>query len=151
MWDFVIGWLAIQILGLRTRYLIKKEMFFWPLGPFLKALGGIPVDRKKGKDVFNEAVEMMKKEEKLTLVITPEGTRSLVANWKRGFYRIASAAEIPVVLGYIDYKKKVSGVGPAIYCDRPFTEVKETLDNFYCGISGKHPERFNLDECDKKE
>ena len=87
-WDFIMGWLGYSALGLKSKYLIKKEIFFFPLGPLIKLVGGIPVDRGKSRSVM-QVGELFRKNEYLILTVTPEGTRSLNHHWKKGFYFIA--------------------------------------------------------------
>ena len=49
---------------------------------------------------------MIKAKDKFILAIAPEGTRSYVKDWKRGFYHIAKGAGIPIVIGQLDGKNK---------------------------------------------
>ena len=108
-WDFIIGRATFSHYGLKAYFLIKKELFFWPLGFFLKQMGGIPVDRKKAGNLTDQAVNHIKRLDEVYMVFTPEGTRSYNPNWKRGFYYIAQKAEVPIYIGYIDYEKKIGG------------------------------------------
>tara|TARA_R110000868_G_scaffold321399_2_gene582426 strand:- start:1518 stop:1775 length:258 start_codon:yes stop_codon:yes gene_type:complete len=43
--DFFIGILLRSVVGLRTNFIGKKELFVFPLGWFFKALGGAPINR----------------------------------------------------------------------------------------------------------
>jgi 1-acyl-sn-glycerol-3-phosphate acyltransferase len=108
-WDFIIGKIAFARYKVNGMFLIKKDLFFPPLGWILKALGGIPVDRKRKNNVTEQAVELLRTSEKCFLVFTPEGTRSYNPNWKRGFYHIAMRADVPIYIAYMDYKKKIGG------------------------------------------
>jgi 1-acyl-sn-glycerol-3-phosphate acyltransferase len=105
-WDFVIGNIAFQKYKINARFLIKKELFFPPLGWLLRGLGGIPINRSKNTNFTDEAVKLFKENEELYLVFTPEGTRKYSPNWRKGFYFIAQKANVPIYIGYIDYKKK---------------------------------------------
>ncbi len=144
MWDFVIGRLAWFVLGLKVKFFIKKEMFFFPLGHLVKWLGGIPVDRSKSGRLVDNVAAYIGRSDSFYLVITPEGTRSLNPNWKRGFYFIALKANVPIALGYLDYQKKQGGIEnifrPCGDYDKDFKMVKE----FYQGKDARHPEKFNL-------
>jgi 1-acyl-sn-glycerol-3-phosphate acyltransferase len=144
LWDFVIGRLAFNLLGIRVRFMIKKEFFWFPLGPLLKLMGGIPVNRKKPTAAVLDVVNLFKKKEELVVAITPEGTRSLVNVWKKGYYKIAQTANVPMVLGYIDYSKKVCGIGPAIYPSGNYQADLRNIEEFYRGVQARHPEKFNL-------
>jgi 1-acyl-sn-glycerol-3-phosphate acyltransferase len=95
MADFWIGRLAFWKINLPVRFLIKKELFWFPMGIILKSLGAIPVDRKKIGNLTESIVQMFREKRKFMFTITPEGTRNLNYNWKRGFYQIAQAADVP--------------------------------------------------------
>jgi 1-acyl-sn-glycerol-3-phosphate acyltransferase len=84
MWDFIIGRLVFWKLGVKTRFLIKKEMFFWPLGPIIRWLGAIPVDRQKRGRLVDHVAALFDQYDSLYIAVTPEGTRKLVKDWKKG-------------------------------------------------------------------
>ena len=99
------------LMDIPVKFTIKKEVMVGPLGWFIKALGGIAIDRKRipggRKQTYTEAmISMLKESEELVIMVTPEGTRSAVKKWKTGFYHIALGADVPIVVGYLDYKKK---------------------------------------------
>jgi len=108
-WDFIIGRLAFYLMKIPGKFLVKKELFFFPLGWILRSLGALPVDRKKKNHMVLQAVQFFQCTENLYLVFTPEGTRSANPHWKKGFYYIAMQAKVPIVLAYIDYSKKTGG------------------------------------------
>jgi hypothetical protein len=87
---------------------------------------------------------MFNKYDDLNIIITPEGTRKLVHNWKRGFYYIAQKANVPIVLGFLDCKTKELGFGPLLYPTGNFEEDWKFMEKFYRGINAKHPDRYNL-------
>ncbi len=144
LWDFVIGRLMVNVLEINVRFLIKKEAFFWPLGPYLKYLGGIPVDRGRKNNMVVKVSRLFHKHDKLYVLITPEGTRSLVKRWKRGFYYIATRSNVPIVLSTLDFEKKEAYVGPVIHPTGHYKADFTIIRNFYMGKKGKHPERFNF-------
>lgn len=143
-WDFVIGRLTFWGSKVKIRILIKKEVFVFPLGFLLKNLGGLPVDRGKKNNMIDEVVRLFDEAESLVVVITPEGTRRLVRQWKKGFYLIALAAKVPIALGYIDYANKKGGVGPVLYPCGDYEKDMVFINEFYHDKTGKHPEKFNL-------
>ena len=144
-WDFFYGMITIFLRHIPAKFAIKKEAMFFPLGKFLKRLGAIPIDRslKYTTDDKPNQVEMMaqllQKEEKLLLIIAPEGTRSYAPRWKTGFYRIAIRAQVPIVLGYLDYAKKEAGIGPIIYPTGNIEEDIQVIQNFYKTKTAKYP------------
>jgi 1-acyl-sn-glycerol-3-phosphate acyltransferase len=143
-WDFVIGRLTFWGSKVKIRILIKEEVFVFPLGILLKNLGGLPVARGKKNNMIDEVVQLFEKTNSLIVVITPEGTRRLVRQWKKGFYLIALAAKVPIALGYIDYAKKNGGVGPILYPSGDYEKDMMFISEFYHDKTGKHPEKFNL-------
>jgi 1-acyl-sn-glycerol-3-phosphate acyltransferase len=147
MWDFVIGRLTFWAIRVNIRFLIKEESFVFPLGILLKWIGGVPVARGRYKsNVVSDVTELFRKSDDLVVVITPEGTRRKVEQWKKGFYLIAVAANVPIALGYIDYGKKTGGIGPVIYPSGDFDKDIRIMQDFYRNMTAKHPERFNLSE-----
>jgi len=144
-WDFIIGRLSLSAMKLKGKFLIKKESFHFPLKNLLIWGGGIPVDREHASKVTRHVVDIFKNSENLSLIITPEGTRKYTAHWKKGFYFIALAANIPIVLCYVDYKEKICCVSDVkIYPSGNYEEDFKIIEKFYKGKVAKFPEDFNL-------
>lgn len=141
-WDFIIGRLAYWQMGIKTHFLIKKEIFKFPLKRLILNMGGIPVDRSKSNRMVDQVVELFNKYDSFFLVITPEGTRKPVRHWKKGFYYIALKANVPIALGYVDYARKEGGIGKVIFPNGNIDEQLKEIMDFYKGKTGKHPERF---------
>lgn len=140
--DFFIGRLAFNILGVKAAFLIKKEVFIFPFGPLLRKMGGIPVDRKRNTRLVEQLSNYFRENSELMLIFTPEGTRSYASRWKKGFYYVALKAEVPIVLSYIDYKKKEGGMGPVIYPTGDIDSDLEKIIGFYRDIGPRHPKKF---------
>lgn len=141
-WDFLIGQLYTRSEGVRINFLMKREWFFWPLGPLFRSMGGIPVWRDKHTSMTDNLANEAIKSNAFRLCITPEGTRSPNADWKKGFYYIALKAKIPILLYGVDYEKK------CIQCTRSFIptgdfdrEMKE-IKLYYKDFRGRNPENF---------
>jgi len=143
-WDFLVGWFGYMSIGINSKYLIKKEAFFFPLGYLVSAMGGMPVDRKASTNIVLQVGEMFKKDEGLIITIAPEGTRSLNRNWKRGFYYIALNAKVPIALGFLDYKNKIGGVGKMITPSGNYEEDLKEIEAFYLDKQPRFPEKFSL-------
>jgi 1-acyl-sn-glycerol-3-phosphate acyltransferase len=109
-WDFVLGIAYVMSKNVRVRYIGKRELFRWPLGPIMRWLGGIPVDRAQPQGVIDQVVAEIRRAPGTVLGITPEGTRKRGAPWKSGFYRIAVQAGIPIVPGFLDWSRKEVGL-----------------------------------------
>lgn len=142
-WDFPIGRLSNSKLDINLKVLMKKSWFFFPMGLIMRSLGAIPIDRTKSGTVMDYVVELFNKNEEFVFAITPEGTRSYVDYWKTGFYYIALKANVPIVCGYLDYRKKETGIGPTIHPTGNAEEDFEKIMSFYRTITAKHPEQFN--------
>ena len=114
-WDFIIGIAAVFALRLDVRFVGKSELFRGPLGPVMRWLGGLPVDRHRPEGFIEQLVIQFRERDRLLLAMAPEGTRKPVERWKSGFYRIAAGAGVPIVAGYFDNRKKEVGFGPVLY------------------------------------
>lgn len=141
--DFFLGATCLWKLGVNFRVFIKKEYFNAVVGPLLRGIGAVPVDRgNRHNGLVQQAVAAFKKEDRFVMVVTPEGTRKAARHWKRGFYEIAQQAGVPIVLTYVDYGRKQMGVGPRFDptgdWDRDIVAIKQ----YYRNIQAKHPENY---------
>jgi 1-acyl-sn-glycerol-3-phosphate acyltransferase len=143
-WDLPVLLSLAFALKAKACWLGKHTLFRWPFGSLFKWMGGIPVYRSASRNAVAQAVEMFRNSEKLILTIPPEGTRSKVSHWKTGFYYIALGAEVPISLGFIDYKRKVAGVGPTIYPTGNIEADMEVIRNFYANVTAKYPDKASL-------
>lgn len=105
-WDLILALGGMLSLGMPINFLMKREAFFWPLGPLWKFLGGIPVDRKSKNNMTKQIAEWVKREKTIWIAITPEGTRSKVPGFRKGYLRMAEAAGVPVYLFGVDAPRK---------------------------------------------
>lgn len=143
-WDFVIGQLFSRAEGIRSNFLMKKEWFFWPLGPIFRKMGGIPVFRDRKTSMTEALAEIAKKSKEFRLTITPEGTRSYNKDWKKGFYYIAVGAQIPILLYALDYEKKLIKCTECIMPSGDIEKDMPKIKAYYEGVKGKHPEKFGM-------
>lgn len=150
-WDYVMARAAFGALGIKLRYTIKDEFMRFPLNLFFGPLGGIGINRRPKvegqprQSMVDAIIELFNKNKELTLMITPEGTRSLRTKWKTGFYYIAKGADVPIGLGYLDFEKKIAGINKVIYPIPSLEEVMIETVNFYKDVVGKHPDKFSVD------
>lgn len=137
-WDFPITLAMAFIFKFDIFWMGKESLFKGPMGPIMKWMGGIPINRSSSSNVVQQTIDAFNNNDKLVVTIPPEGTRSKVDKWKTGFYYIAHGANVPIALGYLDYKRKAGGFGPTFYptgnCDSDIVEIKK----FYANISGKY-------------
>ncbi len=129
----------------RTGYfLIKKEFFVFPIKYFLNWIGGIPVDRSMHSNHMTENLTSTLKSLNGCIAVTPEGTRKPVKNWRRGFYRIAIAAGVPILMMKIDFKKKFVGIEPDGYFQPTGDEKADiaAIRHYFRNVTAKYPEKF---------
>jgi len=139
-WDllFIMG--VIFALGLKFNWFGKKEVFRWPLGGLFKRLGGIPIERSTHKNMVQQTAELIRSREQVIVGIAPEGTRSNTKYWKTGFYHIAHQAAVPIVFAYLDYDRKVGGLGPMMETMGDIEKDLKVIRSFYQGVTAKYPE-----------
>ncbi len=139
--DFFVGVAARSIAHIRSSYLAKRELFKIPVvGWFLKALGGVPVDRSNHTNLVDQIVEIFKNREIFTITVTPEGTRSYVEKWKTGFWHIAKNAGVPIVMVAFDYGRKIVEINEPFYVGESKEADIEKMMAYYRTIKGKRPE-----------
>jgi 1-acyl-sn-glycerol-3-phosphate acyltransferase len=114
-WDGLWG-LAVKVaLGVDIRIFAKHQLFWWPLGPLLRRMGVIEVNRTDPRGLIDQVLVHFQREERFWIGIAPEGTRKRVERWKTGFWKIAKAADVPVVPAYFHYPDKIIGIGEPFY------------------------------------
>lgn len=139
-WD--IGYLLafMFIKRIKVSWMGKHSIFKKPFGNFMKWLGGIPIDRRSTHGVVDQIADHFKIHENQIIAIAPEGTRHKTDHWKSGFYHIACKAQVPLLLGYLDYPNKTVGI---CHSFTPTGNIKEDMDiirEFYMDFRGRHPE-----------
>lgn len=143
-YDYPIALATLYACGVRVRFLAKNTLFKFPLGILMRATGGIPVDRSKHTNMVESMIAMFAQHDQLILMIPAEGTRSYVKEWKSGFYHTAMGAQVPIVLGYLDYGKKVAGFGDLFYPTGDYQKDLADIQNFYRKFKARHPDKSSL-------
>jgi 1-acyl-sn-glycerol-3-phosphate acyltransferase len=150
-WDFYYMRIAFAILDIPMKATIKDFWTQFPFGLIILPLGGLGINRKpkKPNEPRKSYVEQMaaffNDYDRIAMVVAAEGTRSLVTEWKLGFYHTAKMANVPITFGYLDYEKKEAGVGGAIHLtDNMEADLKNIMD-FYKNIAPKYPEKYSVD------
>jgi 1-acyl-sn-glycerol-3-phosphate acyltransferase len=138
-WDLPLMLAVGLCYGVRVSWLGKASLFRAPLGYFSRALGGIRVNRGKGNNQVEQAIGLFASRTQLVLAIPPEGTRGRTRYWRTGFYFIAHGAGVPIVLGFLDYAKKVGGVGGVVMPTGSIESDMREITAFYSGVTGKYP------------
>jgi 1-acyl-sn-glycerol-3-phosphate acyltransferase len=138
-WDFLYTVCLAFIFGIKPRIMMKSTLFWGPVGTFLRWLGAIPIDRSGSHNVVAQSIRTFNQQKRMVLLVPPSGTRRKVMYWKSGFYHIARGADVPVVLGYLDYKRKTGGIGPTVDITGHMEMDMENIQDFYAHIEGKYP------------
>jgi len=142
-WDLVFAMAFYWKEGIESSFFIKDDWTKGFVGFFIKKIGGIGVTKGKKNNLVDFAVNNFKEREEFILLVPAEATRNRVSKWKKGFYVIAQKSNVPVSLGYLDYKKKEAGIGPIIKLSDNFEEDMIKIQDFYKEISAKYPDNYN--------
>lgn len=137
-WDGVWAFAAKAALGLDVKILGKDTLFRVPLlGPLLGRMGVIPVDRSAPAGVVEQAAALLRGPGRVWFGLAPEGTRRRVERWKSGFWKIARAAEVPIVPVYFHYPDRVIGVGEVFHPGEDMAADMARLRDWYAPWQGK--------------
>ena len=138
--DFYMGVLLRSVIGLETNYVGKKALFKFPHGWLFRMLGGAPVERRNNENQVQAIARLFEEKDLFRMTMAPEGTRKKVDEWRTGFYYIAKAAKVPIIMFTLDFGKKENRFSKPFYT----TDDKEAdfkfMHNFYKGVVGKIPE-----------
>lgn len=140
-WDFVNFLGLTADLKVRAHFMGKLSLFKWPIGGFMKQMGGIPVDRHNASNAVQQMVDEFARRTEFMLTVAPEGTRGKAKKWRTGFYQIAMAAKVPMVVGMMDYGTKTGGLGPLIWPTGDFRADMMKVLEVYKSCIPKFPER----------
>lgn len=141
-WDLPYLLAFAWLYGIRISWMGKQQIFRAPFGWIMRALGGVPIRRDKSSDMVAQMARVIDEAEAICLVVPAEGTREYVPHWKSGFYHIARTASVPIVLGYLDYARRVGGFGPEILPTGDVRNDMEEIRGFYADKQGRYPELF---------
>ncbi len=142
-WDLPYTLMVSFVLRLNVYWMGKQSIFKPPFSNTMQWLGGIPVNREQSTNLVAASAEaLVKADGMVQLIVPPEGTRSKTTYWKTGFYYIALGAKVPIMMAYMDYSQKRSGLGPLFYpsgdIDKDMVEIKA----FYAQFKGKNAHQF---------
>lgn len=152
-WDLVYAVAALNMLGVKTKFTIKKEWMRFPLNIAIGPMGGIGIDRtpkkdsglKRKRNMVDVMAELYEKHDELNILVTPEGSRDKRTKWRTGFYHVALKAKVPIMFGYVDYKNKVAGIGGKLIPTGNIKADMKKIMQFYSKINPKFPEKFSGD------
>ena len=141
-WDLVYFLACAWAFGISPSWMGKHTLFRGPLGPVMRWLGGVPVYRARAGGLVEQMAQAFERDPALVLTVPPEGTRARAAHWKSGFYQIARAARVPIVMGYLDYGRRRGGLGPILVPGDDLRADMAAFRAFYADKRGKYPECF---------
>ena len=142
-WDLPYTLAVAFALRLNIFWMGKQQLFRWPFRGVMMWLGGVPVNREQNTNLVAASAQALRDAGgPMQLVVPPEGTRSKARYWKTGFYYIALQAQVPIVLGYMDYQRKRSGLGPAILPSGDIERDMLTIKAFYAEFTGRNADQF---------
>lgn len=143
-WDLPYTLMVAFVLHLNIYWMGKSQLFRFPFRSIMMWLGGIPVTRESANNLVAASVEAMKNAKgPLQLVVPPEGTRGKTRYWKTGFYYIAVGAGVPIVMAYMDYERKISGLGPVFHPTGDIEADMVAIKAFYAPFKGKNADQFH--------
>jgi 1-acyl-sn-glycerol-3-phosphate acyltransferase len=138
-WDLPYTLMVAFVLRLSIYWMGKEQIFKPPFRGLMMWLGGIPVKRESANNLVAASVQAIQAADgPLQLVVPPEGTRSKVRYWKTGFYYIATGAGVPIVLAYMDYERKLSGLGPVFHPSGDLEADMARIQDFYAPFKGRN-------------
>lgn len=140
-WDFPNFLGLTTDLGIRPYFMGKLSLFRWPMAGFMRQMGGIPIDRRTSQNYVQQMADEFHRRTEFILTVAPEGTRGKVQKWKTGFYQIALAAKVPIVVGMMDYGRRTGGLGPTIWPTGDFRADMEKVLAVYRECIPRFPER----------
>lgn len=140
-WDFPVAMLAARALGVKITFLGKHTLFRPPFGWFFRLLGGIPVDRTHPGGIIGQIVAAFEAADDMVLAVAPEGTRSHQPYWKSGFYEIARAAKVPIVLAALDGDRREVRIGPTIVTTSDVRADMDRIRAYFADVRGIKPDR----------
>lgn len=138
-WDFFLFMAVIHHFDIKVRFLIKDGLMKWPLSWILIRLGAVPVDRSSPHNLIDSVVTSFDQHDELMLLVAPEGTRGRADHWKSGFWRMADAADVPVIMSFIDGETKRTGLGPTLKVDGDPEAFMVQAREFYSDKHGLKP------------
>ena len=141
-WDLAYLLALAELYDLRVSWMGKEEIFRAPFGGLFRALGGIPVRRSERADRVGAMAREFAARERFALVVPAEATRSWSPYWKSGFYHIARRANVPIVMGFLDYARRRGGFGPQLFPSGDLRRDMDQIRAFYADKTGKFPDQF---------
>lgn len=143
-WDGLLMLMVAGAYRIKLKWMGKKSLVAGPFGGVMRALGVLPVDRQAKNGLVGSVSEAIKAASDVILAISPEGTRTRVEEWKKGFYLIAHAAQVPIVFSVLDFKTKILTISGWLMPSGDFDADWPLIRSHYAKAEGKFNEKFYL-------
>lgn len=143
-WDGVNMLATAGFYRVKLKWMGKKSLTTGPFGGLIKWLGCVPIDRSAANDVVRTMADVFAAETRMVLAIPPEGTRSATREWKTGFYHIARAAGVPLVLSVLDYGTKTVSLAAIVHPSGDYEADLALIQSHYANAVGKRPAQFAI-------
>jgi hypothetical protein len=140
-WDFVPAVAWAWSTGLKMNFVGKAALFKGIMGPIMKALGGIPLERDKSKNFVDQIVEIINSRDEIALIVAAEGTRKKAEYWRSGFYYMALEANVPIGLAYMDWKRREIGIKQYLMPSGDLEKDFEIIKAYYQDVTGRDPSK----------
>lgn len=142
-WDFIVGFAVYLALQLETLWFAKHTALRGPIGALGRHFGAVAIDRGRAGNVVQAYVDEFARREQMVLTIAPEGTRSRVADWKQGFYRVATGAGVPIVPVAIDYPARCVHFGAPFWPSGDYRADMRVLKPFFSAKMAFDPQKYD--------
>lgn len=143
-WDGLNMLAAAGAWRVKLSFMGKKSLTTGPFGWLMLWLGCVPVDRSANHDLVKSMATAFAEKKRMVLAIPPEGTRSLVKEWKSGFYHIARGADVPILVTVLDYAKRTIRLAAVMHASGDYESDLAAIKRCYAGAQGKKPALFSV-------
>lgn len=143
-WDGIYMLATAGYFRVKLKWMGKKSLTTGPFGGVVKWLGCVAIDRAAANDVVRTMADAFARETQMVLAIPPEGTRSATREWKTGFYHIARAANVPIVLSVLDYGAKTASLAAVVRASGDYDADLAIIQGYYASATGKHADKFKI-------
>ncbi len=145
-WDLPFTLMTAFALNAKVYWMGKEQIFKSPYRGLMMWMGGIPVNRSKSTNMVQASIDAIQGNDQLFLIVPPEGTRSKVTYWKTGFYHIAQGAGVPILMGFLDFRRKASGIAGTYVTTGDIEADMNYIKSIYAPMKGKIEDQFHQND-----
>ena len=141
-WDGINMLAAAGFYRVKLRWIGKASLVRGPFGGLVRWLGCVPVERGAPDGIVAAMAAAFAEIDRMVLAIPPEGTRDRVDAWKTGYYQIALAAGVPIVMSVLDYGTKTIRIEGPVIPTGDYEADRAAIEAPYAQAVGRDPGRF---------